>query len=441
MSNDKRSILEMNAYDSNSQNSIVSPLLQRRIENVGAASVLFYKQPIELVSAKGCWVTDIDGKKYLDFYNNVPSVGHSNHHVTKAITQQLETLNLNSRYLCDITESYIEKLKSTLPSTLGNVVMTCSGSEANDMAIRIAKKYTGSKGLIVTVNAYHGNTELVHQVSPSDFKNEEHPEHVITIPEPSISAYGENIEAGFEQAVIEAINLLKTRGYGIAALLCDSIFSSDGVFSDPAGFLKPAVDIIHKAGGLYIADEVQSGFGRTGDCFWGFQRHGVTPDIVTMGKPMGNGYPVAALVVRPELLKHFCNDIGYFNTFGSTPVAAAAAMAVIEIIEQEELQENARIVGHYLRKKLIELREKDLRIGDIRGTGFFIGVDLINPVTGKPSPELTTQLINSLKDRGVLIGAAGPYGHTLKIRPPLILNHSEADYFIKAIYEALQQLP
>ena len=440
MSNNKRGILDMNAFDASSQESIASPLLKRRTDNIGAASVLFYKKPIEMVSARGCWMTDVAGERYLDFYNNVPSVGHCHPHVTAAITQQLETLNTNSRYLSEITESYLEKLKSTLPPELKNVVMTCSGSEANDLAMRIAKTNTGSQGFIVTATAYHGNTEYVTQVSPSALKHGVCPDYVVTIPEPGSTAYGDDIEAGFNQAVSGAIALLTDRGYGVAALLCDSIFSSDGVFSDPAGFLKSAVDTVHRAGGLYIADEVQPGFGRTGDCFWGFQRHGVVPDMVTMGKPMGNGFPVAALVVKPDLLQNFCDDVGYFNTFGGTPVAAAAAMAVMEVIEQEGLQQNAKTIGLYLRQQLALLSKTDKRIGEIRGAGLFIGLDLCDPGTGEPAAQLATQVINGLRDEKVLIGAAGPYGHTLKIRPPLCLNQQEADYFIDAIKKVLERL-
>lgn len=441
MSNNKRGILDMNAFDARNQEAIANPLLKRRTENIGAASVLFYKQPIEMVSASGCWMTDAAGVRYLDFYNNVPSVGHCHPQVSAAIAKQLATLNTNSRYLSDVTESYLEKLKSTLPSTLKNVVMTCSGSEANDLAMRIAKTNTGSQGFIVTSTAYHGNTEYVTQVSPSALKNGSCPDYVVTVPAPCTAAFGNDVETGFNQAVAEAIALLKTRGYGIAALLCDSIFSSDGVFSDPAGFLKPAIETIHQAGGLYIADEVQPGFGRTGDCFWGFQRHNVIPDMVTMGKPMGNGYPVAALVVKPDLLETFCHDVGYFNTFGGTPAAAAAAMAVMDVIEQEGLQANAKNIGGYLKQQLTKLSETDLRIGEVRGAGLFIGLDLCDPLTAEPSPSLATQVINGLRDEHVLIGAAGPYGHTLKIRPPLCLNLEEADYFIEAIKTVLGRLP
>jgi len=437
----KRNILDMNAFDASRDESTASPLLKRRTENIGAASVLFYQTPIEMVSASGCWMTDTGGTEYLDFYNNVPSVGHNHQHVVAAIATQLKTLNINSRYLSDITENYLEKLLATFPDHLNNVVMTCSGSEANDLAMRIAKKNTGSEGFIVTATAYHGNTEALTQISPSAFKAGQCPAHVITIPEPSYSAYGDDIAKGFEQAAANAIETLNERGYGLAALICDSIFSSDGIFSDPAGFLRPAVETVHRAHALYIADEVQSGFGRTGNCFWGFQRHHVSPDIATLGKPMGNGFPVAAAVVRPDLLNVFCDDFGYFNTFGGTPVAASACLAVLDVIENEQLQENSKSVGDYLKEQLINIARTDERIGDVRGAGLFIGVDLIDGEMNNPAPELATQVINGLREERVLIGATGPCGHTLKIRPPLCLTMEEAGFFVTATKLVLDKIP
>lgn len=429
-----RQILDMNAFDP-AEGETGDTLLARRLANAGAASVLFYKTPIEMVRGEGAWLEAADGTRYLDFYNNVPSVGHSHPRVVRAIRQQVGKLNINSRYLNAVTETYMERLKETLPADLSNVAMTCSGSEANDLALRVAKAATGGTGFIVTETAYHGNTEAVIAVSPSALKRGKPPSYVCAVPAPSAHAYGADIAGCFEAAVKRAMTTLKRRGHPVAALIADSIFSSDGVFADPAGFMAPAVGRVQAAGGLFIADEVQPGFARTG-VMWGFERHGLAPDIVTMGKPMGNGWPMAAMVTRPEFLKIFCRDIGYFNTFAGTPPAAAAGLAVLDVIAKEKLAENAANVGRHLLTRLRDLAGREPRIADVRGAGLFLGLDLARP-DGTPDPGLAGDVINALRERRVLIGAAGRYGHTLKIRPPLCLTVAEADIFVDALADAL----
>jgi len=437
-----RQILDMNAFDDSGDPGSGSELLRLRRRNAGAASVLFYREPIEMIRAAGCWMEAADGTKYLDFYNNVPSVGHSHPRVADAVARQVATLNVNSRYLNALTEEYIDRLKATFPSHLENVVLTCSGSEANDLAMRIAMKGSGGTGFIVTETAYHGNTRTVTEISPSALKNGTPPDYVCLVPAPGSAAFGNDIAGGFTKAIDEAIVTLTARGYPLAALICDSIFSSDGVFADPAGFLNGAVDAVHKAGGIYIADEVQPGFARTGEAFWGFARHGVAPDLVTMGKPMGNGYPVAGVAARPDLLAAFCEDVGYFNTFGGTPAAAAAGLSVLDVIEEEGLQENARSIGAYLKTRLMELSNSERRLTAVRGAGLFIGVDLCaEGDPERPDPDLASGAINALRERRVLIGAAGRYGHTLKIRPPLCLSRDEADFFVDALANALAAIP
>jgi len=432
-----RQILEMNAYDASRSGAPSDPLLKRRLANFGAASVLFYEEPIEMVGARGATMEAADGRRFLDFYNNVPSVGHTHPLVVAAVTRQIATLNTNTRYLNGETEAYLERLKALLPKSLANVVLACSGSEANDLAMRVAMKATGATGFVVTEMAYHGNTQLVTQASPSSYKNGRPPNSIETVPPPSHEAYGADIEGGFAEAVSRAIARLKRRKGGFAGFLADSIFSSDGVFADPPGFLAGAVAATHDAGGLYIADEVQPGFARTGDAFFGFARHRVVPDIVTMGKPMGNGFPMSAMATRPELLSAFCEDFGYFNTFGGNPVAAAAGMAVLEVIERENLLANAHTVGGHLRARLEAIKAADPRLSDVRGAGLFLGVDLGEAGSGRPDPALATRVINGLKHRGVLIGAAGKYGHTLKVRPPLCLTAEEADRFADALTDTL----
>ncbi|KAB2542870.1 4-aminobutyrate aminotransferase [Salipiger aestuarii] len=427
-----RPILDMNAFDaSNGAKGAVG----RRLANLGAASVLFYREPIQMVSAKGAWMTAADGTRYLDFYNNVPSVGHSHAAVVEALSAQIATLNTNARYVVSVVDDYIEALKARLPDALSNVVLTCSGSEANDLALRIAFAATGRRGVIVTRTAYHGNTALVTDVSPSALKRGAPPDWVETVPAPGREAYRDDIAGGFSRAVRDAMARLDARGHGTAALLVDSIFSSDGIFADPAGFLHPAAKAVQTAGGLVIADEVQPGFARTGAAFWGFQRHGIAPDIVTMGKPMGNGFPMAGLAARPAHLADFCATTGYFNTFGGNPVAAAAGHAVLRVIEREALQRNALDVGALLLDGLRGIAAGHERITQVRGAGLFLGVDLGD--AGAPDAAFTTQVIDRMRDQGVLIGAAGRYGATLKLRPPLCLTTEEAARFLDIFERAV----
>lgn len=427
----EKRILDMNAFEADKGGH--SQNVTRRLNNLGAASVLFYQDPIEMVSAQGAWMQAADGKRYLDFYNNVPCLGHCHPNVVKAVSKQIATLNVHTRYLISVVDDYLESLKATLPDSINNIVMTCSGSEANDLAMRLAKQASGGQGFIVTEDAYHGNTSLVTEVSPSIIKKGQLPDHVVAIPAPSSEVYGKDIETGFAASVSEAIVLLQERGFNLAALLVDTIFSSDGIYTEPRGFLKKSVDVVHNAGGVFIADEVQPGFARMGESFWGFDFHGVIPDIVTMGKPMGNGFPIAAVATKSEYLDRFCADVGYFNTFGGNPVAAAAGQAVLDTIRQENLQDNALKMGQYLKNQLQSIAKQSAYVAEVRGQGLFLGIDI-----GKrdnkhiPDPLKTKQVINNLKAAGVLIGAAGRFGATLKLRPLLTLTQSEADFFLEA---------
>ncbi len=428
----EKRILDMNAFEAKSGQHKEN--VTRRLDNLGAASVLFYQEPIEMVSAQGAWMQAADGKRYLDFYNNVPCLGHCHPSVVAAVSKQIATLNVHTRYLVSVVDDYLESLKATLPESVSNVVMTCSGSEANDLAMRLAEQASGGTGFIVTEDAYHGNTSLVTTVSPSIIKQGSLPDNVVAIPAPSSSVYEGDIAAGFAAKVAEAIETLQQRGIRVAALLVDTIFSSDGIFSEPRGFLKQAVEVVRNAGGVFIADEVQPGFARMGETFWGFDFHGIIPDIVTMGKPMGNGFPMAAVATRPDYLQSFCADVGYFNTFGGNPVAAAAGQAVLDTIQQENLQENARKMGDYLKQQLQFMAQQSSYIADVRGQGLFLGID-IGEKDNKhnPNPTKTRHIINGLKQAGVLIGAAGKYGATLKLRPLLTLSRYEADFFLDAL--------
>jgi 4-aminobutyrate aminotransferase-like enzyme len=432
-------ILDLNAFDMTSKADLsaeTQELIARRQRTFGPTSMLFYRRPIHVVRGEGAYLFGPNGERYLDAYNNVPSVGHSNPRVAEAVAKALTVLNTNTRYLYDSIYSYAENLLATFPAELSNIVFTCTGSESIDLALRVARNVTGERGFIATDNAYHGNTTTATEISPSSANAERANPAITFIPPPDTyrRPNGE-AERQFAADVEEAILRLKGRGFGLAGFIADSIFSSDGVYPGQPGFLQPVVDIVHRAGGLYIADEVQPGFARTGEAMWGFMRHGMTPDIVVMGKPMGNGYPVGATVVRPDLLAEFGGQSGYFNTFGGTPAAAAAGQAVLDCIRNDCLQEHARDVGTYLKT---EIQKFGSAIGDVRGAGLYLGVEFVTDAQSKePNKAKALSVVNGMRERGVLIGTAGKSGNILKIRPPLCFDRSDADTLVKAMRGAL----
>jgi 4-aminobutyrate aminotransferase-like enzyme len=434
-------ILDLNAFDAHDADRLDGALAARvreRARLFGPASVLFYERPLEFVRGEGCWLFDADGTAYLDAYNNVPSVGHCHPRVVEAAARQMRELNIHNRYLHPGIQEYARRLLATLPAALSNVTFTCTGSESNDLALRLASAFTGGRGFIVTEAAYHGNTALVTEVSPSSFKQGAPPAHVRVISAPDARRVAPaGLAESWAAEVTTAITDLARSGIGFAALIVDSIFSSDGIFADPPGFLSAAVEAVHRGGGLFIADEVQPGFGRTGGSWWGFQRHGVQPDIVTLGKPIGNGFPIGAVVARPDILESFCRQVGYFNTFGGSPVAAAVGLAVLDVIEQEGLLANAARVGSLLRQRLRELSARHPTVGEVRGAGLYTGIELVRRADGSPAPALAREVINGLRDRRVLIGAAGRFGNVLKLRPPLCFSAAQAEQLVAALDEAL----
>ena len=422
-------------------------LLARRQRVLGPAYRLFYEHPVHFVRGDGVWLYDAEGAAYLDAYNNVPSVGHGHPRVVEAIARQARELNTHTRYLHSAILDYSDMLLATFPGELGQVMYTCTGSEANDLAVRVARQFTGGTGFIVTRLAYHGVTDTIAAMSPSLGAHVVLGPHVRVVPAPR-SAYADTQGTGptqigrdFAVGVEAALEDMGRHGIKPAGLIVDTIFSSDGVFADPPGFLQEAVAAVRRAGGVFIADEVQPGFGRTGDAMWGFQRHSLVPDIVTLGKPMGNGYPVAAMVAKPEVLAPFGNHCRYFNTFGGSPVAMAAARAVLEIIGEERLRERAQETGRYLRRGLAALGEQFEVIGDVRGAGLFIGVELVDDrATRSPATRFAAQLVNELRRRRVLISAAGPGANVLKIRPPLPFGRAEADLLLQSLGASLAHL-
>ena len=416
-------------------------MIERRKKLLGPAYELFYDNPVHLVKGEGVWLYGADGRKYLDVYNNVPHVGHCHPHVVAALTKQISTLNTHTRYLHDNVLDYAERLTGKFADELDTAMFTCTGSEANELALRIARHFTGGEGIIVTDFAYHGNTKAISEISPSDLAAHEIPRHVITIPFPD--AYrGEfrGSDAGEKYAgyLRRAIDELNHRGVKPAAFVIDTIVSSSGVVQPPTGYLRKAAEIIRSAGGIFVADEVQPGFGRTGEHFWGYEADGFVPDIVTMGKPMGNGHPLAATVSRRDIVEGFASREGYFNTFGGSPVSCAAGLAVLDVIEQEGLQENARVVGEYVCAGLYELQKKHIAIGDIRGSGLFIAVELVTDRdTREPATAYTARVVNGLRERGALTGSIGPDANILKLRPPMVFSKENADFMLSVLDETL----
>jgi 4-aminobutyrate aminotransferase-like enzyme len=363
--------------------------------------------------------------------------------VVEAIARQAGVLNTHTRYLHEGVLDYAERLLATMPRELGHAMFTCTGSEANDLAMRIAKAHTKAEGLIVTRFAYHGVTESIAQASPSLGRFVQLGRAVRTVPAPdSYRVPAGEQGAAFAAGVRAAIADLQAHGIRPAALMVDTVFSSDGIFTDPAGFLTEAVAAIREAGGIFIADEVQPGLGRTGDAFWGFMRHeGLVPDIVTMGKPLGNGHPLAGLAVRPDVLAAFGRECRYFNTFGGNPVSMAAGMAVLDVIEREGLMANAQRVGRHLRAGLSKLAERHALIGDVRGAGLFVGLELVTDRQARtPATAETVRVVNGLRERQVLLSATGEQANTLKIRPPLVFSEANADLLIDTLDEVLAGL-
>lgn len=419
-------------------------LIARRARVLGPSYRLFYEQPLHPVRGEGVWLYDAQGRPYLDAYNNVVPLGHAHPQVVDAIAQQAAILNTHTRYLHEGVVDYAERLLATMPAALGQMTFTCTGSEANDLAYRVACAHTGHTGLLVTRFAYHGVTAATACASPSLGQFVQLGEHVRLVPPPDAHALGVAPEAlgrAFADGIRAAIADLQRDGIQPAALLVDTMFSSDGIHAGPPGFLQEAVDAIHAAGGVFIADEVQPGFARTGENFWFFQRHGITPDMLTMGKPMGNGHPVAALAARPEVMAAFGRQTRYFNTFGGNPVSMAAAAAVLDVIEQQGLQRNALEVGQYFRQRLTALQSRHALVGEVRGAGLFLGLELLRDSQHKtPATAEAAQVVNAMRQRQVLISATGEQGHVLKIRPPLVFQRQHVDFFVDRLDQVLATL-
>ncbi len=418
-------------------------LMDRRRRLLGPNVPTFYAHPVEIVRGEGVWLWDAAGRRYLDCYNNVPSVGHCHPKVVEAIARQAALLNTHTRYLHDGILDYGERLVAKFGHGLDTLMMVCTGSEANDVALRMAQAVTGKTGMIATNATYHGNTALVSQLSTRRPPIGGYAPNVRLVPTPDhLRPLDGSIEAqpeAFAANVARAIEELEVMGHGFSSLTLCPFFANEGFPALASGFLDPTVDVVRRAGGIIIADEVQPGFGRLGSHWWGHERLGFAPDIVTLGKPMANGHPVAAVVTRPEVMAAFREAFGYFNTFGGNPVSCAAAMATLEVIEAEGLVSNASDVGGYALRRLRQL--EDPRIADVRGAGLFFGVEFTVPGTLEPAGELTARLVEEMRRRGILLNRIGRGGNTLKIRPPMPFGRSHVDFLVDTLSEALVSVP
>jgi 4-aminobutyrate aminotransferase-like enzyme/Ser/Thr protein kinase RdoA (MazF antagonist) len=398
-------------------------LAQRRERSLGALlAPLTYVRPVHAVRAEGVWIHEADGARLLDAYNNVPVVGHCHPRVTEAVVRQTRLSAVNARYLAEPLVELAERLLATFPedARLDTVLLVNSGSEANDLAWRLAVGATGHDGALVTENAYHGVTAATTALSPEDWPLEMLPADVARIPPPGSGA-------PLEGAVDAALGEL---GGGLAATFLDGSLMSDGIYTPDASELRLLVERTHAAGGLYVADEVQAGHGRLGPELWSFARHGIAPDVVTLGKPMGNGYPVAAVVTRRELAERFPYAGRTFSTFGGNPVAASAAVAVLNVLEDERLPERAPGVGERLRAAISALGKRE--VIEVRGSGLLAGVQL-------SSSELAARVVEALREESVLVGRTGKHDDVLKIRPPLVFADEHIDLLVSALDRALDQ--
>jgi len=417
-------------------------LLDRRDAVLGPNMSTFYEDPVHLVKGAGVWLWDADGKKYLDCYNNVPHVGHCHPHVVDAIAKQAATLNTHTRYLHEGILDYTERLTATFDDPLNTALLCCTGSEANDVALRMAEAVTGKTGIIATDHTYHGNTSTVSQLSTTNTPKLGQSNHIRFVPTPDSYRPASNDPAQFFADQVSAkIAELQASEHGFAALILCPFFGNEGFPDLPAGFLDATLKAVHAAGGILIADEVQPGFGRLGSHFWGHQFQGITPDVVTLGKPMGNGHPVAGVVTSADIMHEFRTAFRYFNTFGGNPVSCAAAMAVMDVIESEGLMTRAADVGAYAKDAMQSLANKHEIIGDVRGKGMFFGAELVTDrATKTPATDYILRVIEELRNRGILLNKIGVHYNTLKIRPNLQFNRENTDQLIETLDAVLTDI-
>ncbi|MBL7074256.1 aminotransferase class III-fold pyridoxal phosphate-dependent enzyme [candidate division KSB1 bacterium] len=421
-------------------------IINLRQQHIGKSLSILYQKPLKIIRGAMQYLYDDTGHTYLDAVNNVPHVGHCHPKVVKAAQRQIAVLNTNTRYLHDNLVKYAQRLTSKMPEPLSVCFFVCTGSEANDLALRLARTHSKRKDVIVVDGAYHGTTTADIEMSPYKFDGPggtgaEPFIHKVITPDIYRGIYKANdSEAGkkYAEHIFTAIERMQKVQKNVAAFICESLLGCGGQIILPENYLKEAFQHVRNAGGVCIVDEVQVGFGRVGSHFWGFETQGVVPDIVTLGKPIGNGHPLAAVVTTPELAESFDSGMEYFNTYGGNPVSCAVGLAVLDVIEEEKLQENALSVGDRMKRGLEQLMAKHPLIGDVRGLGLFIGVELVlDRETLAPATEQAAYIIERMKEEGILIGTEGPLDNILKIKPPLVFSDTNADLLVSTLDKIL----
>jgi 4-aminobutyrate aminotransferase-like enzyme len=422
-------------------------LLAKRKEILGRGLSISYKKHLHMVRGYGSYLYDITGRRYLDTVNNVAHVGHEHSRVVEAGRKQMALLNTNTRYLHEGVVDYAEKLLATFPEELCVVHFVNSGSEANELALRMIETIRGSREMIALEIGYHGNTGRTIDVSSYKFDGKAGkgaPGTTQVVPMPDVfRGLHRNVETAgkaYAAYIDQAIDQINTKGKVVGGFIAEPIMSCGGQIVLPEGYLKEAYAKVRATGGLCISDEVQVGFGRVGEAFWGFELHDVVPDIVTLGKPIGNGHPMGAVVCTQAVADAFANGMEFFSTFGGNPVSAAIGKAVLEVIEEEQLQDNAKSVGHFLKLGLEALQEKHPVIGDVRGQGLFLGFELVNnPEEKKVLPEVASYISNRMRQFGILTSTDGPQENVIKIKPPICFTERQASFFLGQLENILME--
>nr|XP_039262592.1 ethanolamine-phosphate phospho-lyase-like [Styela clava] len=425
-------------------------VLALRIKHVGSPTALYFRHdPLMIVKGEGQYLIDEKGNRYLDCINNVAHVGHSHPKVTEACNEQMSKLCTNSRYLHNTHVSLAERLANTFPNPLDVCFFTNSGSEANDLALTLAAAYSGGTDVITMDSAYHGHVRSCLEISPYKWRKPEDQKdyvHVVSAPDVYRGKYAGSENPGLDYAneLNQKIEIMKDKNRKLSAFIMESLQSCGGQIIPPEGYMREAFRYVRAAGGLCIADEVQVGFGRVGSHYWAFQLQGpdVIPDIVTVGKPMGNGHPVSAVITTKEIADSLTNKLpSYFNTFGGNPVSCTIANTVMDIIENGNLMENASSVGKYLLEKFELLKKKHKIIGDVRGVGLFIGVELVrNEKTKEPATEEAEIMYNRMRDRYILVSLDGPFNNVMKFKPPMCFTYDNADQLAEVLDDTLSQI-
>jgi 4-aminobutyrate aminotransferase-like enzyme len=392
-----------------------------------------YEKPIHIVRGEMQYLYDDEGRRYLDAYNNVPHVGHCHPRVVAAAHEQMQLLNTNTRYLHDLIIRYAESLTATLPASLSVCFFVNSGSEANELALRLAHAHTNARDMIVLEHAYHGNTTTLIDISPYKHDGpggEGAPPWVHKAPLPASESDARH--------VVDLVREIETNGRTLCGFIAESMPSVAGQIVLPDGYLEKVYDAVRAAGGVCIADEVQTGYGRTGTHFWAFEKYGVVPDIVVLGKPIGNGHPIGAVITTTAIAESFDNGMEFFSTFGGNNVSCAIGLKVLEIVHEENLQSHALRVGERLLERLRTLQKQHEIIGDVRGSGLFLGVELVTDKR-EPATREANHIVNQMRERGVLLGADGPFHNVLKIRPPMPFSKADADLLLSVLAEVLAE--